>query len=95
MRSVVVARLRLRAGAAGKSLWVRRLKPPDEPGLPLELYQFELATAHEAPTYTLMPPDSTGVSIDEVTVFMTADGKSLVYGYPRETSELFVVEGLR
>lgn len=73
----------------GRALYVYR---PGE--LPIRVYRLDLATARKELLKELMPGDPAGVDSIE-TILLTPDGKSYVYTYRRNLSDLFMVEGLK
>ncbi|MGB9177635.1 MAG: protein kinase [Pyrinomonadaceae bacterium] len=75
--------------ADGRALYVYR---PGE--LPIRVYRLDLATGRKEQLRELMPSDPAGVDSIE-TILLTPDGKSYVYTYRRNLSDLFMVEGLK
>ncbi len=61
---------------------------------PSSVYRLNLATGQKTLLKELVPPDPAG--IDHVApVLITLDGKSYIYGYNRNLSDLYLVEGLK
>jgi Tol biopolymer transport system component len=81
----------LRWSADGRYLFVRERAA----GLPVRIQRLNLKTGKREPLKQLGPTDAAGVSSDNLTVFLTPDGRSYVYSYRRELSDLYLVEGLR
>lgn len=63
-------------------------------GLPLYLERLDLATGRRAPFRTLSPAERSGV-LRFNSVVVTPDGRHLAYSYARQSSDLYVVKGLR
>lgn len=63
-------------------------------GLPIRIQRLDLETGRKERWKELQPSDTTGVE-RVFTVFLTPDGRSYVYSYQRDLSELYLVEGLR
>ena len=59
----------------------------------LQIVRLDLSTGRREPWQDITPADWTGLSVGSV--FLSADGKSYVYGYDRRLSDLYLVEGLR
>jgi sugar lactone lactonase YvrE len=59
--------------------------------LPLRISQLQTATGQRQPWKEITPPDITGLA-SPMTTIISADGQSLVYGYSRVLSELFIVD---
>ena len=75
--------------ADGKSIFVHNFA-----GLPCVITRVDLATGKRTPWKQLVPADAAGVdSIGGIGI--TPDARSYVYSYPRELSDLYVVEGLK
>jgi len=66
-------------------------KPGD---LPAKVYRLDLATGHRTLWKELSPSDSAGVS-RLGPIVITPDGKSVLYGYHRVLSDLYLVQGLK
>ena len=81
----------LRWSADGRYLFVRERAA----GLPARIQRLNLKTGKREPWKELRPPDPTGVEGDSVSVFLTPDGRSYLYTYRRELSDLYLVEGLK
>lgn len=59
-----------------------------------EIYRVNLSTGERTLWKEIVPADPAGLlSIDKIDI--TRDGKQIVYGYARITSDLYVVDGLR
>jgi Tol biopolymer transport system component len=79
----------LQWSADGKAIYVRN---PEE--LPAKVYRIDLATGRRQLWKELAPSDPSGV--DEIPLIsITPDGRSYVYSYNRELSDLYLVEGLK
>jgi hypothetical protein len=75
--------------ADGRSIYVRN---PEE--LPAKVYRIDLATGRRQLWKELAPSDPSGV--DGIPfIWITPDGRSYVYSYNRELSDLYLVEGLK
>ena len=62
--------------------------------VPSSVYRLNLATGQKTLLKELVPPDPAG--IDHVApVLIALDGKSYIYGYNRNLSDLYLVEGLK
>jgi len=62
--------------------------------IPARIFQLDLSTGQRKPWKELVPADSAG--IDSIRgVMMSADAKAYVYGYVRNLSDLYLVEGLK
>ena len=59
----------------------------------LQIVRLDLSTGRREPWQDITPADWTGLSVGAV--FLSADGKSYVYGYDRRLSDLYLVEGLK
>jgi DNA-binding winged helix-turn-helix (wHTH) protein len=70
----------------GKSLFIAKSEH-----LPVKVYRLEIATGRRKLVQELSPRDPTGVLPDISSVFVTPDGKSFVYSYVRQQSDLYVV----
>jgi hypothetical protein len=77
-----------RFGPDGRTLYVRRRSAP------LPVFRIDLATGRRELWRTLMPADAAGV-MSIFGVFPSADGRSYVYSYARNLSQLFLVGGLK
>ncbi|MCM3875675.1 MAG: protein kinase [Thermoanaerobaculia bacterium] len=63
-------------------------------GFPAKIWKFELATRRRELFRELAPADVAGVtSIEQI--FLTPDGRTLVYGYYHNLSDLYTVSGLK
>jgi Tol biopolymer transport system component/tRNA A-37 threonylcarbamoyl transferase component Bud32 len=62
--------------------------------LPTNVYQLEVATGRRTLWKALQPSDPAAVTAIGP-VLLTPDGKTYVYGYNRELSQLFLVDGLK
>jgi hypothetical protein len=72
-----------------KSLFVHNLA-----GLPCVITKIDLATGKRTEWKRIVPADPAGVdSIGGVAI--TPDEKSYVFAYPRQLSDLYVVEGIK
>ncbi len=66
-----------------------------QPGeLPAKVTHIELSSGKRTPWKQLMPSDPAGV-VTIGPILMTPDGKSVVYGYHRTLSDLYLVDGLK
>ena len=72
----------------GSSLYVRTNTPP------AKLYQVNLTSGKARLVREFMPSDPAGVTAIS-NVVVSPDGKNYAYGYIRELSTLYVVEGLK
>lgn len=70
----------------GKSLFVSR-----SDRLPVKVYRVELASGRRELVQELSPGDPAGVFPDISSVFATPDGRSFLYSYFRQQSDLYVV----
>jgi DNA-binding winged helix-turn-helix (wHTH) protein/WD40 repeat protein len=74
--------------ADGKTLYVRHGRSS------AQIYRVNVSTGERSFWKEIVPADPAGLlSIDKVD--MTRDGRQIVYGYARITSDLYVVDGLR
>jgi Tol biopolymer transport system component len=81
----------LRFDGDGTHLFIRT----DSQDQPLaRIARLDLRTGRKEPWREIRPLDPAGVSTVEF-VYLTPDGQSYVYNYPRVLSTLYVVEGLR
>jgi eukaryotic-like serine/threonine-protein kinase len=72
----------------GKTLYVRHGRSP------AQIYRVNVSTGERSLWKVIVPADPAGLlSID--TLDVARDGKQIVYGYARITSDLYVVDGLR
>ena len=62
--------------------------------MPAKVYLLDVATGRKELWRELVPADAAGVT-QIGTVLPTADGKSCVYSYFRQLSDLFLVRGLK
>jgi hypothetical protein len=62
--------------------------------LPAKVYRVDLATGRKEFWKEFMPADPAGVN-NLAPILRTPDGKSYVYSYRRELSELYLVDGLK
>lgn len=62
--------------------------------IPAVVYKYNLATGNKEKWLELMPKDSQGVS-QIASIKLTPDGKTYVYSYSRESSELYLMEDLK
>jgi len=62
--------------------------------LPLHIEKLDLATGKRTPVRDLSPADRSGV-LGISFVSISSDGKWYAYGYARDTSQLFTVEGVK
>jgi Tol biopolymer transport system component len=76
----------------GKGLYFVTSKPED--AWPRKIYIIDLATGKKSLWGGIAPSDPTGVAVTPVTL-IAADGKSYVYSYSRQQSELELIEGLK
>ena len=72
-----------------RSLFLRKLNGPAS----LEIHRIDVVTGRRELWKELKTPDSVGVQI--VTVVMTPDGNSYAYSFQRDTSTLYLAEGLK
>jgi Tol biopolymer transport system component len=79
----------IRWSADGHSLFLRKLVGPAS----LEIDRLDVVTGRRELWKELKTPDSVGVQIGQVV--MTPDGKSYAYSFQRDTSTLYLAEGLR
>ncbi len=63
-------------------------------GVPAKVYQIEVATGRRVLWKELRPADSAGITTVGP-ILVSADGKTYVYGYNRQLSQLFLVDGLK
>jgi len=61
--------------------------------LPLKLFRLDLVTGRRELWKEVMPADPAGFSM--INLVLTPDGKSYAYGYTRDISELYLIEGLQ
>jgi WD40 repeat protein len=61
--------------------------------LPARIQRLDMKTGKWEPWKELRPTDAAGVR--DLLVFLTPDGRSYLYSFSRELSDLFLVEGLR
>lgn len=73
----------------GRYLFIRRRGQ-----VPAVIFRYDLKTGEKTEWLELMPKDTTGVH-EILRVLLTPDGKSYVYSYTRELSDLYVIEDLR
>ncbi|HEX8289188.1 MAG TPA: BTAD domain-containing putative transcriptional regulator [Pyrinomonadaceae bacterium] len=73
----------------GKYLFVR-----ERGKVPAVIYRYEIETARTEEWIRLMPQDKTGVH-EILRILLTPDGKSYVYSFTRDLSDLFLIEGLQ
>ncbi|MBI3664908.1 MAG: serine/threonine-protein kinase [Acidobacteria bacterium] len=73
----------------GRSLYVYQRTE-----LPAKVYRLDLATGRKELWKQFMPADPAGID-GLAPILRTPDGKSHVYSYTRQLSELYLVEGLR
>jgi hypothetical protein len=71
----------------GSALFVRA------PGLPVEIFRIDLATGKRTLVTRLAVP--TNMTVSDIKVLASGDGRTWVYGYQRYLSDLVVAEGLR
>ncbi|MDP9267070.1 MAG: protein kinase [Acidobacteriota bacterium] len=62
--------------------------------LPLRVEKMDLASGRRTPVRDLSPADRSGV-LGISSIAISPDGKSYTYGYPRDVSQLFTVEGVK
>ena len=62
--------------------------------LPARVWRYELATGRKELFKELSPADPAGVASIE-TILLTPDGRSYVYSYSHNLSDLYIVDGLR
>jgi serine/threonine protein kinase len=79
----------LRWSDDGRFLFLRKSDGPAS----LQIVRLNVVTGRREPWKELQAPDSVGVQI--VQAVMTPDGKSYAYSYQRDTSTLYLAEGLR
>ena len=72
----------------GRSLYTHR-----EGELPARIWRVEIATGRKTLVKELAPEDADGVTSIEA-IFMTPDGRTIVYSYRNNLSDLYVVTGL-
>ena len=75
--------------ADGRSLYTHR-----EGELPARIWRVEIATGRKELVKELAPEDPDGVTSIEA-IFMTPDGRTIVYSYRNNLSDLYVVTGLK
>jgi serine/threonine protein kinase/Tol biopolymer transport system component len=75
----------------GRYLFVRR----NAAGLPARIQRLDLKAGRLEPWRDLGPADAAGVRSDNLMVFLTPDGRSYLYSYRRDLSDLYLVEGLK
>ena len=73
----------------GRALFVYRRHP-----IPVQVVRLDVATGRRELWKELVPSDSAGVT-EVGSVIPTPDGRSYVYSYIRELSDLYVVEGVK
>ena len=89
IRGIVAGDEPLRFSPDGRFLFVRKVG-----GVPARVLRLDRVTGRRDPWLELSPPDRSGVQSIPV-VDVTPDGRSYLYDYPRELSDLEVVTGLR
>ena len=62
--------------------------------LPAKVWRYELATGRKELFKEIFPADPAGVATIEA-ILLTPDGRSYVYSYTHNLSDLYIVEGLR
>jgi Tol biopolymer transport system component/predicted Ser/Thr protein kinase len=75
--------------ADGRAVIVFRRNP-----IPVQMIRLDVATGHREVWRELVPADSAGVT-EVGSVIPTSDGRSYVYSYIRQLSDLYVVDGLK
>jgi Tol biopolymer transport system component len=63
-------------------------------GLPAKIWKLEIATGRRELLREIAPPDVAGVTAIKQ-IYMTPDARTLVYGFRRNISDLYIVSGLR
>ncbi len=76
--------------ADGRALYVYRRGE-----LPARVYRFDLSSQRRELWKEIMPADPAGILGGIYSFLLTPDGKSYVYSYPRYSSDLYLVEGLK
>lgn len=71
--------------------WVFVYRPRE---LPLRVYRLDIMTGRKVLWKELMPADPVGIA-GGARVLLTPDGKGYVYGFARQLSDLYLVEGLK
>lgn len=62
--------------------------------MPAKIWRYELATGKKELFKELSPADPAGVGTIEA-ILLTPDGRSYVYGYTHNLSDLYIIDGLR
>jgi len=78
-----------RWSADGRSLYVYNFH-----GLPSKLFRIDLLTQRRELRKEFMPSDPAGL-MEGMDVVLTPDEKSYAYGYPRNLSKLYLIDGLK
>lgn len=79
----------IRWSGNGRFLFLRKLNRPDL----LKINRLNTVTGYKELWRELKVPDPAGVQIGEIV--LTPDGNSYAYSFQRDTSTLYLVEGLR
>jgi hypothetical protein len=79
----------IRWSGDGRSILVR-----DQGRIPVGIYRLDIATGRRTHLYDLSPGDPAGLQ-GISRIFLSADGKSYVYGYTRVLSDLYLADGLK
>ena len=75
--------------ADGRSLYTHRGGE-----LPAKIWRLELASGHKELFKEIMPADPAGVGSIEL-IIVTPDGRTIVYNYRNNLSDLYIVGGLK
>ena len=79
----------IRWSGDGHYLFLRKLEAPAL----LDIYRLDLATGRKDLWKKLKTPDSVGVQIGQLA--MTPDGSSYAYSFQRDSSTLYLAQGLQ
>jgi Tol biopolymer transport system component len=76
--------------ADGRSVWVL-----NRAQTPAQIFRIDLTSGRRSLWHGVPYSDPASTEVESLRVYMSADGRTCVYGYQKHLSDLFIAEGLR
>jgi hypothetical protein len=80
----------LRWSADGKSVWILNSR-----STPAQIFRLDVDNRRRIPGRQIAFADPAGLDPNYFRLWISADGRSYVYGYARSLEDLYLVDGLR
>jgi hypothetical protein len=62
---------------------------------PAQIFRIDLTSGRRSLWHGVPYSDPASTEVESLRVYMSADGRTCVYGYQKHLSDLFIAEGLR